>query len=427
MPSFPRSLSLGAALLFCACAGSTAQTRTPTAPTAAAAQPAEPSAATAPAAPASAGESEAPPDEPVSRVRWFEALVARTPDDVQAWRGLASALRTTNRLQESARAAWTAVELAPEAWEGWYNVGNVLMQGQSFAQARAAHEEALRLGAPAERAAKGLLDVGYRAWAAGQDELALALYARAGALAPHQPTVEFDRAMLYAQRGDKAKAEAAVRRGLAIVDAATDQGPEARARREEFRAHFQRLLEGERPERPNLLEPTQALPARFHTRPAGPARALALDARAVRRYPAPTGDVVRLEAPTTWSERVRLDEHVTAVMLVAPGGDEPESYFISAHPRPPGKEVAELVAQSRSGLEKDGVQVTAPEPFRSAAAQGQTVWTEPAPGAEARFQGRVIATVGERLITGTRFAKTDAAAEREAFLQLMRSVSFEVR
>jgi hypothetical protein len=268
--------------------------------------------------------------------------------------------------------------------------------------------------------------VGYRAWGAGDDALALELYARAAALAPALPVVEFDRAMLYAQRGDKALTEAAVKRGLALLESTPASTPQQSASVAEFRAAFERLRGGERPARPGLLGPAQLLPARFLTRPTAPARELPLDARSVRLYPAPLGGVLRLQVPTTWSERVRIEEDITAVQVVANAEADPESFFISAHPLPPGLTPAELVQKSRAELQREGAQVADAEPFRSDALQGSVVWAaRPPGGGEGRYVGQLFATAGERLVTGTRLAPADAPADRAAFLEAMRSLSFQ--
>ena len=121
-------------------------------------------------------------DPLLAEIATAEQAAADHPDDAETWGRLASALRRANRLQEAARAAWRAVELAPSA-ESWTSVGNVLMQGGAPSGALAAFEEVSRQTNDGFLAAQNFLNLGYRAWRWGMDDFATRAYARAEELA----------------------------------------------------------------------------------------------------------------------------------------------------------------------------------------------------------------------------------------------------
>jgi tetratricopeptide (TPR) repeat protein len=89
-------------------------------------------------------------------------------------------------LQEAARAAWRAVELAPSA-ESWTSLGNLLMQGGAPNGAMAAFEEVSRQTNDGFLAAQNFLNLGYRAWRWGMDDFAMRAYARADESRPGIP------------------------------------------------------------------------------------------------------------------------------------------------------------------------------------------------------------------------------------------------
>jgi tetratricopeptide (TPR) repeat protein len=273
---------------------------------------------TAPATPAS--DEGAPPDDPAEAARYFEARVARAPDDVESWQRLAISLRRVNRLEEAARAAWRAVEIAP-TWESWTALGNVLMQGQARTGAFTAFEMAAVRAPDPDSAARNFLNLGYRDWSYGDTKGAAQAIDRAEKASPENPQVFYDRATLLAGTGYPVEARAAAKRSLDLLaPIPVEKLPtdEARNALKVMRALLERLMAGtEVPERPAITESGQELPDRFSKDNVGHARELAIDPVSYRVYPAGRRHLFRLEVPSRWNETVQVGEETTEIKLAA--------------------------------------------------------------------------------------------------------------
>jgi tetratricopeptide (TPR) repeat protein len=277
-----------------------------------------PAAPAAGAAPAS--REGAPPDEPAAAVRFFEARVARGPEDLEAWQRLAISLRRVNRLQEAARAAWRAVEIeaSPESWTA---LGNVLMQGQARAGAFAAFEMAAVHATDKDYIARNFLNLGYRDWAWGNTKGAAQAIDRAEKASPENPQVFYDRATLLAGTGHPAEGAAAAKRALELLaPVPVEKLPtqEARDAIKVMRELLQRIADRKDvPERPLITESGQELPERFSKDNVGHARELAIDPVSYRFYPAGARHLFRIEVPARWNERVEVGKEATEIKIEA--------------------------------------------------------------------------------------------------------------
>jgi hypothetical protein len=275
---------------------------------------AHPSAAPYPPAPANPPSAAAPRTQPFALIQPVSPLLAEItaaerasaarPDDAVSWGRLAAALKRANRLQEAARAAWRAVELAPSV-ESWTALGHVLIQGGAPQGATAAFEEVSRETNDGFLAAQNFIALGYRAWLWGLDDMAMSLYARADELAPGHPQTLFNRTLLLAAAGKTATAQAEATRLRNVVDRVLEDRPplEMVEILEPMKALTESVINGEAIERRSpQSEPGQRLPERFWRRDPGQSRALdlAIDQTAERFYPIAGWHLLVLTAPSGW-------------------------------------------------------------------------------------------------------------------------------
>jgi Tfp pilus assembly protein PilF len=324
-----------------------------------------------PAAPAPPVSNQSmPPDEPAAAVRYFEARVARAPNDLEAWQRLAISLRRVNRLQEAARAAWRAVEIeaSPESWTA---LGNVLMQGQARAGAFAAFEMAAVNATDKDYIARNFLNLGYRDWAWGNTKGAAQAIDRAEKASPENPQVFYDRASLLAGTGHPAEGAAAAKRALALLaPVPVEKLPtqEARDALKVMRELLQRIVDRKDvPERPLITESSQELPERFSKDNVGHARELAIDPVSYRVYPAGAHHIFRIEVPARWNERVEVGKEGTEIKLEA-DDDPPRVVLQITALLPPGGSI-DLRAAAEKGAEVvrgAGGVVEAVQPFGKA-------------------------------------------------------------
>jgi tetratricopeptide (TPR) repeat protein len=303
----PRLAALSVALSLAACATA----------------PAKPG-PSAPAAPAAAPAPTAGvPDDPAAAVRYLEARVAATPADLVAWQRLAGALRRTNRLQEAARAGWRAVELAP-TWESWSTLGNVLVQGQGRAGAWAAFEMSARERMDPAAVARSFLNIGYQDWALGRENDAAHAIDRAEKASPDSPFVHYDRANLLAFLGRIREARREAERAILLLHQGTAVKVPPR-QSEVMEELLGRVLAGDRPTRPPLVDSGQVLPDRFADadQALGHALELAIDPDGDRVYQAGPGRLLRLKVPSRWNETTRTEREATKVVLVEDRGAAP--------------------------------------------------------------------------------------------------------
>jgi tetratricopeptide (TPR) repeat protein len=249
----------------------------------------------------------APPANPLlDEISAAERAVADHPDDEEAWGRLASAFRRGNRLQEAARAAWRMVELASSV-ESWTSLGNLFMQGGAPNGAMAAFEEVSQQTSDGFLAAQNFLNLGYRAWRWGLDDLAMRAYARADELAPGHPLVLYDKTLLLAASGDAAKAKAEADKLRNVVDRVLQDRPplEMVELLEPMKALTETVASGDAVARlPPQPEPGQALPDRFFVRDPSQSHALdlAIDETSQRFYPVAGWRVLALTVPSAWND-----------------------------------------------------------------------------------------------------------------------------
>jgi len=272
--------------------------------------PAAPAAPVATSAPAKPHASVPPANPLLAELAKAERAAAVHPDDADAWAGLASALKQANRLQEAARAAWRAVELAPSV-ESWTALGNVLAQGGTPNGAMAAFEEVSQLTNDGFLAAENFLNLGYRAWQWGMDDLATRAYERADELAPGHPMVLYDRTLLLAVSGKTAAAQAEATKLANVVDRVLQDRPplEMVEVLEPMKALTESIMRGDAiSRRPPQPEPGQHLPDRFWRRDPSQSRAqdLALDDTSDRYYPIADWQVLALKLPSGWTDRLEV-------------------------------------------------------------------------------------------------------------------------
>jgi tetratricopeptide (TPR) repeat protein len=246
----------------------------------------------------------------LAEIATAERAAAEHPDDTEAWGRLASALRRANRLQEAARAAWRAVELAPSV-ESWTSLGNVLMQGGAPTGAMAAFEEVSRQTSDGFLAAQNFLNLGYRAWLWGMDDLAMRAYARADELAPGHPLVLYDRTLLLAASGKVATAQAEATKLRNVVDRVLQDRPplEMVEILEPMKALTESVMNGDAVARlPPQPEAGQRLPDRFWRRDPGQSHALdlAVDETSERYYPIAGWQVLALNLPSGWTDNLEV-------------------------------------------------------------------------------------------------------------------------
>jgi tetratricopeptide (TPR) repeat protein len=268
-----------------------------------------PAPASAPApAPATAQPfAPAPPANPLlAEISAAECAVADHPDDAEAWGRLASAFRRGNRLQEAARAAWRTVELASSV-DSWTSLGNLFMQGGAPNGAMAAFEEVSQQTSDGFLAAQNFLNLGYRAWRWGLDDLAMRAYARADELAPGHPLVLYNKTLLLAASGETAKAKAEADKLRKVVDRVLQDRPplEMVELLEPMKALAESVASGDAVARlPPQPEPGQPLPDRFFLRDPSQSHALdlAIDETSQRFYPVAGWQVLALTVPSAWSD-----------------------------------------------------------------------------------------------------------------------------
>jgi tetratricopeptide (TPR) repeat protein len=307
----------------------------------------------APARPAAAApDAGEPPADPAGAVRFFEARVAKAPNDLESWQRLAISLRHVNRLQEAARAAWRAVEIEP-SWESWNTLGNVLMQGQARAGSFAAFEMAAGQGMEKDAVARNFLNLGYRDWAFSNVKGATQAIDRAEKASPDNPQVFYDRAMLLAGTGHPTEGGAAAKHALELLaPVPVDKLPtqEARDAVKTMREILEALVAGKQvSERPLITEATQLLPERFSGDNVGHARELAIDPVSYRVYPAGGHHIFRIEVPSRWNETMEAGKEATNIKLEA--DDVPPRAVLQVTALLPGKDKVDLRGATEKGAE----------------------------------------------------------------------------
>ena len=285
-----------------------------------------------------------------------EQAAADHPDDAETWARLGSALRRANRLQEAARAAWRAVELSPSV-ESWTSLGNVLMQGGAPTGATAAFEEVSRQTNDGFLAAQNFLNLGYRAWLWGMDDLAMSAYARADEVAPGHPLVLYDRTLLFAASGKVATAQAEATKLRNVVDRVLQDRPplEMVEILEPMKALTETVINGEAVARlPPLPESGQRLPDRFWRRDPSQSHALDLtvDETSERFYPITGWQVLALNLPAGWTDNLEVSkgQPASARIRLQTGGPRPVLWLLTVTESRQAPDLDRLILQARQDL-----------------------------------------------------------------------------
>ena len=293
----------------------------------------------------------------LAEIATAERAAADRPDDAEAWGRLASALRRANRLQEAARAAWRTVELASSA-ESWTSLGNVLMQGGAPNGAMAAFEEVSRQTDDGFLAAQNFLNLGYRAWLWGMDDLAMSAYARADEVAPGHPLVLYDRTLLFAASGKVATAQAEATKLRNVVDRVLQDRPplEMVEILEPMKALTESVSNGDAIARlPPQPEAGQRLPDRFWRRDPGQSHALdlAVDETSERYYPIAGWQVLALAQPSGWSDSLEVSKKgqpASARIRLEVGGPQPVLWLLTVTESRPASDLDRLIVEARRNL-----------------------------------------------------------------------------
>jgi len=292
----------------------------------------------------------------LAEIATAERAAADRPDDAEAWGRLASALRRANRLQEAARAAWRTVELASSA-ESWTSLGNVLMQGGAPNGAMAAFEEVSRQTDDGFLAAQNFLNLGYRAWLWGMDDLAMSAYARADEVAPGHPLVLYDRTLLFAASGKVATAQAEATKLRNVVDRVLQDRPplEMVEILEPMKALTESVSNGDAIARlPPQPEAGQRLPDRFWRRDPGQSHALdlAVDETSERYYPIAGWQVLALNLPSRWTDSldVTKGQPASARIRLEAGGPRPVLWLLTVIETRQPPDLDRLVVEAQRSL-----------------------------------------------------------------------------
>ena len=292
----------------------------------------------------------------LAEIATAERAAADHPDDSETWGRLASTLRRANRLQEAARAAWRAVELAPSA-ESWTSLGNLLIQGGAPNGAMAAFEEVSRQTNDGFLAAQNFLNLGYRAWQWGMDDFAQRAYARADELAPGHPLVLYNRTLLLAASGQVAAAQAEASTLATVVDRVLQDRPplEMVEILEPMKALTESVKSGDTiARRPPQSEPGQHLPERFWRRDPGQSHALdlAIDETSERYYPIAGWQVLALTLPSGWTDsfEVSKGQSGSARIRLEADGPRPVLWSLTVARSPHLPDFDRLIAEERRSL-----------------------------------------------------------------------------
>jgi len=293
-------------------------------------------------------------DPLLAEIASAERAAADHPDDAEAWGKLRAALKRANRLQEAARAAWRTVELAPSV-ESWTALGDVLVQGGAPNGALAAFEEVSRQTNDGFLAAQNFINLGYRAWLWGMDELAMRAYARADELAPGHPQVLFNRALLFAAGGKAANAQAEATKLRNVVDRVLEDRPplEMVEILEPMKALTESIMNGETiARRPPQPEAGQRLPDRFWRRDPsqGHALDLAVDETAERFYPIAGWHVLVLTLPSRWADRLTAEKGQPIRIHLQADGPQPVLWLLTVTETKQAPDLDRLIAEARSNF-----------------------------------------------------------------------------
>jgi tetratricopeptide (TPR) repeat protein len=293
----------------------------------------------------------------LTEISTAERAATEHPDDAETWGRLASALRRANRLQEAARAAWRTVELAPTV-ESWTSLGNLFMQGGAPNGAMAAFEEVSQQTNDGFLAAQNFLNLGYRAWRWGMDDLALRAYERADELAAGHPQVLYDRTLLFAASGEVAKAKAEASKLRTVVDRVLQDLPplEMVEILEPMKALTESVASGDPVARlPPQPESGQPLPDRFFRRNPSQSRALdlAIDENSERYYPIAGWHVLALALPSRWSDSLEVSKKgqpTFARIRLEAGGPQPVLWLLTVTESRPVSDLDRLIVEARRNL-----------------------------------------------------------------------------
>jgi len=348
----------------------------------------------------------------VAEIATAEKATADHPDDAETWAQLASALKRANRLQGAARAAWRAVELAPSV-ETWTLIGDVLAQGGAPTGAMAAFEEVSRLTNDGVLAAQNFLNLGYRAWQWGMDDLAMRAYARAAEAAPGHPMVLYDQILLLAVSGKMAAAQAEATKLANVVDRVLQDRPPLDMVEilEPMKALTESIMHGDAiARRPPQPEPGQHLPDRFWRRDPGQSHALDLtvDESSERYYPISGWQVLALKLPSDWADslEVTTGQPASARIRLETGGTSPALWLLTVAKGQPAPDLDRLVAEAKGGLAETSVFGDV-RPFTGPGLQGLSFVADARPGEPSDYP-RVCVTVlqaKEIQIVSTRFLR----------------------
>jgi tetratricopeptide (TPR) repeat protein len=285
-----------------------------------------------------------------------ERAAVEHPDEADAWGRLASALRRANRLQEAARAAWRAVELAPSV-ESWTSLGNVLVQGGAPTGAMAAFEEVSQQTNDGFLAAQNFLNLGYRAWLWGMDDLAMRAYARADEAAPGHPLVLYDRTLLFAASGRIAAAQAEATKLRNVVNRVLQDRPprEMVETLEPMKALTESVINGDAVARlPPQPEPGQHLPDRFWRRDPSHSHALdlAVDETSQRYYPIAGWQVLVLNLPSGWTDNLEVGkgQPASARIRVEAAGARPMLWLLTVTESRQAPDLDRLIVEAQRNL-----------------------------------------------------------------------------
>lgn len=150
--------------------------------------------------------------EPLARAAFFNREFERDPLDVEAGLNLSEALRALDRHTEAADVAHRVLLFAPTNYEALLAAGKAHIGGNNAFYAVDPLEKAIEVN-PKDWRAYSLLGVAFDQIKRTDD--AQAMWARALAVSPENPSILTNQAMSLAARGDLVSAEGLLRRAVA--------------------------------------------------------------------------------------------------------------------------------------------------------------------------------------------------------------------
>ena len=257
-----------------------------------------------------------------------EALALAAPNDALAWVSLSTLLRQAFRTQESARAAWHAVELE-STFVTWTNLGDTLSQGDVFMSmggamgAFQAFKMAARQAkdsASKQQAAASFLNLAYRDFQMGHDEQALELIDEAERLAPELPLIYYNRAAVMSVAGQQAPAKMEAQKALDLMAKQKPLNKELA----QAQSRAADIVTGTPVVRPVVQQMGETLPERFWGKPPtrGESLSLPVDPFSTRYFPLVSGVTMRLQVPTNWAHKLKATDKAVHVRMAPAAGEQ---------------------------------------------------------------------------------------------------------